>query len=220
LVETAKRQPRPPKSKKDYVTESLIELCTKYKDSNELTVVRDLSMITLCFSGFLRYDEISSIRCKDIIFKDDHLQIKISKSKTDQYRMGNEIVISKGQSFACPYNLLKKYFLLADTNSMSEHFLLKPIFRSKHRCSLIYKNKPLSYTRARVCIISRLKEVIFSSNIGLFSLRAGGATVAANSNVNERCWKRHGRWKSDSAKDGYIADSLEHRLDVTKLLGL
>jgi hypothetical protein len=38
LVETAKRQPRPPKSKKDYVTESLIELCTKYKDSNELTV--------------------------------------------------------------------------------------------------------------------------------------------------------------------------------------
>jgi integrase len=54
---------------------------------NELTVVRDLSMITLCFSGFLRYDEISSIRCKDIIFKDDHLQIKISKSKIDQYRI-------------------------------------------------------------------------------------------------------------------------------------
>jgi hypothetical protein len=44
----------------------------------------------------VRYDEISSIRCKDIIFKDDHLQIKILKRKTDQYRMGNEIVISKG----------------------------------------------------------------------------------------------------------------------------
>ena len=123
LAETAKRQP---KTKKDHVTtKSLIELCTKYKDSNDdLTVVRDLSMITLCFSGFLHYDEISSIRCKDIIFKDDHLQIKILKSKTDQYRLGNEIVISKGQSFACPYNLLKKYFLLPDTNSMSEHFLL------------------------------------------------------------------------------------------------
>ena len=108
--------------------------------------------------------------------------------------MGNRIVISKGQSVACPYNLF--------------------------RCSLIYKNKPLSYTRARVCIISRLKEVIFSSNIDLHCLRSGGAAVAANSNGNERCWKRHGRWKSDSAKDCYIADSLEHRLDVTKLLGL
>jgi hypothetical protein len=62
-------------------------------------------MVTFCFSVFLRYDEISSIRCKDIIFNDDHLQIKILKSKTDQYRLGNEIVISKGQSFACPYNL-------------------------------------------------------------------------------------------------------------------
>jgi hypothetical protein len=55
-------------------------------------------MITLCFFGLLRYEEISYIRCKDIIFKDDHLQIKILKCKTDQYRMGNEIVISKGQS--------------------------------------------------------------------------------------------------------------------------
>jgi hypothetical protein len=54
LVETAKRQPHQPKTKKDHVTtESLIELCTKYKDSNDLTVVRDLSMITLCFSVFL-----------------------------------------------------------------------------------------------------------------------------------------------------------------------
>ena len=85
-------------------------------------------MITLCFSGFLRYDEISSIRCKNIIFKDDHLEIKILKSKTDQYRLGNEIIISNGKSFAYPYNLLKKYFLLEDTNSISEHFLFKPIF--------------------------------------------------------------------------------------------
>ena len=92
------------------------------------------------------------------------MQIKILESKTDQYRLGNEIVISKGQSFACPYNLLKKYFLLPDTNSMSEHFLLKPIFRSEHKCSLIYKHKPLRYTRVRDCIISRLKEVIFRSN--------------------------------------------------------
>jgi integrase len=81
LAETAKRQP---KTKKDHITTiSLIELCTKYKDYNDdFTVVRDLSMITWCFSCFLYYDEISSIRCKDIIFKDDHLQIKILKSKT------------------------------------------------------------------------------------------------------------------------------------------
>lgn len=57
-------------------------------------------------------------------------------------------------------------------------------------------------------------------NIGLHSLRAGGATVAANSSVDESCLKRHGRWKSESAKDGYIVDSVEKRLRVSKFLGL
>ena len=94
------------------------------------------------------------------------------------------------------------------------------MFRSGNKLALIYKNKPLSYTRTRECITARLKEVCGDLNIGLHSLRASGATVAANSDIIERCWKRHGRWKSDTAKDGYVADSLEHRLEVTKQLGL
>ncbi|XP_062611724.1 uncharacterized protein LOC134273549 [Saccostrea cucullata] len=56
--------------------------------------------------------------------------------------------------------------------------------------------------------------------LGIHSLRAGGATVAANSNVDERCLKKHGRWRSDSAKDGYIVDSLEKRLMVSRSLEL
>ena len=57
-------------------------------------------------------------------------------------------------------------------------------------------------------------------DIGLHSLRAVGASAAANANVNERCWKRHGRLKTDSAKDSYDADSLESRLSVSKSLDL
>ena len=91
-------------------------------------------------------------------------------------------------------------------------FLFRPIFRSKDVCKLIYKNKKLSYTAARSNIVSLLKTVVGEHvNIGIHSLRAGGATVAANSNVDERCLKRHGRWKSDTAKDGYIVDSLGKR---------
>lgn len=51
-----------------------------------------------------------------------------------------------------------------------------------------------------------------NANIGLHSLRSGGATAAANSNVNERCWKKDGRWASDPSKDGYVKDSVESRL--------
>lgn len=33
-------------------------------------------------------------------------------------------------------------------------------------------------------------------------------------------FKRHGRWKSENAKDGYIKDNVESRLEVYKNLGL
>ena len=42
------------------------------------------------------------------------------------------------------------------------------------------------------------------SVIGTYSLRSGGATAAANAGISDRLFKRHGRWSSDSAKDGYV----------------
>ena len=86
-------------------------------------------------------------------------------------------------------------------------------------CS-VYKNKPLSYTSTRENILKLLALVGGSLNLGLHSLRAGGATTVANSDVKDRNWKRHGRWKSDKSKDGYVVDSLDSRLEVFKKLGL
>ena len=57
-------------------------------------------------------------------------------------------------------------------------------------------------------------------NLGLHLLRSSGATAAANAGVNDRCWKRHGRWKIETSKDGYAADSLERRLEMSKVFGL
>ena len=59
-------------------------------------------------------------------------------------------------------------------------------------------------------------------NLGLHSMRSGGATAVSNASehVSDRCWKRHGRWKSDTSKDGYVVDSLEKRLNVSKHLGI
>lgn len=57
----------------------------------------------------------------------------------------------------------------------------------------------------------------------LHSLRSGGITAAVRNSMNlisERLLKIHGRWKSDSAKDMYIEESIENRLHVTKCLGL
>ncbi|VDH99083.1 Hypothetical predicted protein [Mytilus galloprovincialis] len=84
-------------------------------------------------------------------------------------------------------------------NSRSDNTAKSPIFRSKSICKLIYKNKKLSYTTARESIISRLKLVSKDLKLGLHSMRSGGATAAANSNVNDRI-NEHGESNLSSDK--------------------
>ena len=55
---------------------------------------------------------------------------------------------------------------------------------------------------------------------GLHSLRAGGSSAAANAGVPDRLFKRHGRWRSENAKDGYVKDTMEERLEVSRKIGL
>ena len=73
----------------------------------------------------------------------------------------------------------------------------------------------------RELFLAKWKELGFDpSQFGLHSLRAGGATTAANAGVPDRLFKRHGRWRSETAKDGYVKDSREVLLSVTKSLKL
>ena len=67
--------------------------------------------------------------------------------------------------------------------------------------------------------MDKLKSLGYDPNrYGLHSFRAGGATAAANApGLNDRLFKRHGRWKSESAKDSYVK---ERRLEVSKKKGL
>ena len=55
---------------------------------------------------------------------------------------------------------------------------------------------------------------------GVYSLHSGEATAAANIGVDDRHFKKHGRWKSEKVKDKYIHEKLPNKLIVTKSLGL
>lgn len=49
-----------------------------------------------------------------MLVNEDHLVIFIRKSKTDQYRQGNEILISRGNTAACPVNMYQRYLDLLE----------------------------------------------------------------------------------------------------------
>lgn len=221
LQEAARRLRSTKTIKKDAVTsQMLIELCDIFSENEDLLVLRDLSMILIGFAGFLRFDELVELKCNDISFQDNYLVIQIRKSKTDVYRSGNELLISSGVTSACPYKMLQRYMTKACIDNSSDNYLFRPVVRSRDTCKLLNKVKKLSYTRTREIVLEKLKLVAPDLNLGLHSLRAGGASMAANANVSDRCLKRHGRWKVDSSKDGYIEDSVQKRLKITEALKL
>jgi pyocin large subunit-like protein len=78
-----------------------------------------------------------------------------------------------------------------------------------------------SYTTAREIILSALETLGLNKKyFGLPSLRSGGATAAAAAKVEDRLFKKHGRWRTDKAKDEYVKENISERLSVTQNNGL
>ena len=83
------------------------------------------------------------------------------------------------------------------------------------------KQGGISYTRLPELFLQKLTSLGFDAKqFGLHSLRAEGASTAAQAGVPDRLFKRHGRWRSESAKDGYVKDSMASLLSVSKSLNL
>ena len=73
LVESAKRLRSSKTVKKDAVTsEMLIEVCDRFSGATDLLLLTDLSMILVGFAGFLRFDELVELTCKDVKFHDGY----------------------------------------------------------------------------------------------------------------------------------------------------
>ena len=101
----------------------------------------------------------------------------------------------------------------------SSRKLFRPI--SNGKCEKLRESGGITYSRMRELLKKKLDKLGFpSTNFSLHSLRAGGATAAAAAGVPDRVFKKHGRWKSETAKDGYVEDSFCKRLSVTQNLGL
>ena len=79
----------------------------------------------------------------------------------------------------------------------------------------------LSYSKARELFTEKFKAIGLDSKLyGLHSLRTGGASAAANNDLPDRVIKKHGRWKSEKAKDTYCREDIQHQLLVTLNIGI
>lgn len=212
------------KKKEPVTPEIMCSLFDKFGSiSANLAELRVLAICVLGYTGFLRFDELSSLRRSDFEFEDSYMKVFIEKSKTDQYRDGAWVLISRSDKVTCPVNLVIRYFDMAGFEPTSNEYIFRSLsfFKSRNSYQLRNADFPLSYSRVREIVLEAFESVgLKRTEYGLHSLRAGGASAAANANINDRLFKRHGRWKSEKAKDGYIKDNVESLLSVSKALGI
>ena len=137
------------------------------------------------------------------------MEIFLESRKNDQYRQGSHILVSAINSYACPVGLttlLMGHAGLADGD--------RPLFSavSVHEGQEVYGSTTISYQSLRKGVLEVFREVgLPAQKFGLHSLRAGGATLAANSGVSDRLWMEHGGWRSFRSAVGYVKTSPRSR---------
>ena len=201
-----------------------VELLAKMvEDATKTGSLSDIRLATTCllsFSGFLRFNELVNMRPCDIKIQEEWMTIHLPRSKMDQLRKGDELLIARTGNATCPVAMLEQYMRKSHTPWEDQRPLFRPICKSKNGERLKAYGS-VSYSCMRDLFKKKLKALgVDPEEYGLHSLWAGGATAAANRGVTDRLFKRHGRWQSENAKDGYIDDSVEQRLEVSKNLGL
>ncbi len=222
LLDGLKRLLSKPVCRKEPITaEMLINIVETYGDS-DLKNCRLCAMLLIGYAAFLRFDELANLRICDVEFSQSHVKLFLEKSKTDQFREGAWVIVGATGAVTCPVNMLRNYCKLADIEDFeSSNYLFRPICFHKSIGRYKLRSGKMSYTRTREILKEALDTIgLDSSKFGIHSLRSGGASAAAAIGVPDRLFKRHGRWKSEGAKDRYVKETLENKMLVSLNLGI
>ena len=210
-----------PRVRKEPVTvEMLSRIVGSLGTAPSLSDTRLAAACLLAFAAFLRYDDLARLRCCDIKLEVSYMTVHITSSKTDQYRQGDTVMVARTGTSTCPVAMLERYAAAASIELSSSLRLFRGIVKTK-RGERLRASGSLGYARMRELLLTKLEQLGYDKHqFSLHSLRLGGASAAANAGVPDRLFKRHGRWKSETAKDGYVKDSTSALLSVSNSLKL
>lgn len=223
VLEACRRAAAQPRTRKEPLSKDiLLKLVARYGGAD--ASVKDLRLLTLVLLGFAGFFRVSSellcLRRCHVAVHNHYLEIHLDKTKTDVYRDGSSVIIAKTGKPTCPYTCFIRYSALADLKN--DHYVFGRVSYLKRQKVFQYRSDaPISTTTARELLKSALQEIGENDSLySLHSLRSGGASAAANNHVLDRLFKIHGRWKSETAKDGYVKDNIKSRLSVSQNLGI
>ena len=192
-----------------------------------LKVRMHLTVFLIMFLGLFRFDDV-----KQILVHRDFLRFIPSKSgsgydgvlffiphsKTDQEWKGNWVAIGATHTRYCPVKLLLSLLAAGAyctfSNSLDVGPLLRAVAQRHQPNRLVLAEisapfsdpiKPLSYSTFRESILCLSLSASITKHIGLHSARIGGASAAAENNIDSRLVCGLGRWKQGTTfADEYI----------------
>jgi integrase len=222
VLEGCRRIHAKAKSPKEPISSEDLAKLVADKGGNDASI-SDIRLLFIClvaFAGMLSSDEIISLKVRDVVFLHDHMAIRLPKRKNDQFRQGHTVYIARTGNPTCPVAMAERYIRMLGIVNSPSHPIVCGLRHSK--CDgLKPTSRAISYSTVRDLIKQGLSPYVSDPSVlGTHSLRAGGASEAASSNVNERCITRQGGWKSKSSKDLYIKDSIDNKLAVTRAMKL
>ena len=107
-----------------------------------------------------RSEEVLNIRMSNIRFYEGFMIIKVDKSKTDQLRQGDEVVIAQSEGNVCPVFLLKEYLKKLDISPDSSEFIFRPLVKTKSSHKLVKVDKHISYATFRAQLTKSLQSIV------------------------------------------------------------
>ena len=105
------------------------------KDAESSDTLSDLRLVTACllsFAGFLRSSELVELRPCDCVATSQMLKINIVKSKKDQLRQGNELLIARAGSSRCPVAMLERYMARTGMRWEDSCYIFRAIQNTKN----------------------------------------------------------------------------------------
>lgn len=122
---------KPVTKKKPVTVEMLEELVRNVQDSDSLSDLRLATACLLSYAGFFRFNELVNLRPLDCKIEGNIMRIHIVRSKMDQFRQGDEVVVTRTSSATRPVAMLESYMACTKMAWDDQRFLFRPIQRSK-----------------------------------------------------------------------------------------
>jgi site-specific recombinase XerD len=179
--------------------------------SETLADQRDRALILIGMAGALRRSELVALDVSDLTFAPEGVRLVIKRSKGDQFGEGQAIAIERTSTCLCPVANLEAYLEQAGIHEGR-------VFRAIDR----HGNIRARMTSQSVALIIKKRAGLadLDGDYSGHSLRAGFATQAAKSGVEERKIASTTRHKNMDVLRRYIREGNLFENAVTRNLGL